>query len=155
MALLSLTPYLLNRILLYLYITQWRKNAKKYFDPLRSKSEKKVMFHKLKKKAVRPKRQVCNFIFCHRFCIQLQLEQRWRDFYAIYDFDHFDSGLPTNSHFQHSTIDTIVLAGTAYWIDKVCSLAQKFAKKNSARLDRKSLGHVVFRHLNDQSSNGS
>ena len=25
----------------YLYITEWRKNAKKYFDPLRSKSEKK------------------------------------------------------------------------------------------------------------------
>ena len=35
------------------------------------------------------------------------------------------------------------------------SCAKICGKKNSARLDRKSLGHVVFRHLNDQSSNGS
>ena len=55
-------------------------------------------------------RQVGNFIFCHRVC---RLQQEWagRDFYAIYDFDHFDSGLPTNSHFQHTT-DTIDQAGT-------------------------------------------
>ena len=51
MALLSLTPSISSTVYLYLYITEWRKNAKKYFDPLRSKSEKKLCFTKLKKKA--------------------------------------------------------------------------------------------------------
>ena len=45
------SPPISSTVYLYLYITEWRKNAKKYFDPLRSKSEKKLCSTKLKKKA--------------------------------------------------------------------------------------------------------
>ena len=50
MALLSLTPSISSTVYLYLYITEWRKNAKKYFDPLRSKSEKKLCSTNLRKR---------------------------------------------------------------------------------------------------------
>ena len=44
------SPPISSTVYLYLYITEWSKNAKKYFDPRRSKSEKKVGFHKLLEK---------------------------------------------------------------------------------------------------------
>ena len=162
MALLSLTPSISSTVYLYLYITEWRKNAKKYFDPLRSKSEKKVVFHKLLEKKAQ-------FLLCyHKDRYVIVISYFVIDFVLSYS-QNSDGEIST----QFMTLTTLIVDSLPIPIFSIVLQTQQtqqvlrtgqiryvvlrknLRKKNSARLDRKSLGHVVFRHLNDQSSNGS